>query len=42
MVEGFSQVEQFLISSALPGRQQNGSVRLQVTWTPHRAAALVP
>ena len=30
----FAQYEQFLIPSYLAGRQQNGSVRLQITWTP--------
>jgi hypothetical protein len=30
----FTQYERYLVPSYLPGRQQNGSVRLQITWTP--------
>lgn len=30
----FTQYERYLVPSYLPGRQQNGSVRLQLTWTP--------
>lgn len=30
----FTQYERYLVPSYLPGRQQNGSVRLQITWAP--------
>lgn len=33
-VELFSQVERFLIPVFMPGRQTNGSLRLQITWDP--------
>lgn len=38
-VELFSQVERFLIPVVMPGRQTNGSVRLQITWDPNKAIA---
>ena len=34
--EVFAQHERFLIPAYLSGRQTNNSVRLQVTWTPHK------
>ncbi len=39
-VDVFGQYERFLIPSYLPGAQSNGSGRLQLTWTPHKAVAL--
>lgn len=38
----FSEYERFLIPSYLSGRQSNGSVRLQITWSPHKSAVLRP
>ena len=33
-VQAFAQYERFLIPSYMPGSQDNGSARLQITWTP--------
>ena len=33
--QAFAQYERFLVPSFLDGRQSNGSVRVQITWTPH-------
>jgi hypothetical protein len=38
-IELFSQVERFLIPVVAPGRQTNGSVRLQITWDPNKTIA---
>jgi hypothetical protein len=38
----FTQYERFLVPSYLSGRQSNTSARIQITWTPHKSAALNP
>lgn len=38
----YSGYERFLIPSYQNGSQHNGSIRLQITWSPHKSAALVP
>ncbi len=40
--EVFAQSERFLIPSYLSGSQNNGSARLQITWTPHRPLLVEP
>ena len=39
-IQAFAQLERFLIPSDLPGRQTNGSARLQITWTPQKSVRL--
>lgn len=42
MAEIFAQEERFFVPSYLPGSNHNGSVRLQITWEPHRILAVSP
>ena len=41
-VQVFAQYERFLIPSFMTGSQDNGSARVQLTWTPKKGVALIP
>jgi hypothetical protein len=41
-VEAFGQVEHFTVPVYMPGRQINGSARVQITWTPHQKLVTEP
>jgi hypothetical protein len=38
----FAQYERFLVPTYMPGAQDNGSARVQITWTPRKAEVIRP